>query len=646
MNGSDEINGLRPFQSISALNSSTPGSSATFIQPLNLAKEKAKQTASNRATPSASNIATAAKIHVAAKHGAQAATNETNSGSGNTGTLAGIAGCPTDVKRSRILRGRSFVVCLAPGELSPASALVPVSDSPSDSTSEPQSASSSEPQAAADTQQTDSEKTDSQKTDSQQTDSQQTDSQQTDSQQTDSQQTNSQPANDAPLIDSQPATPVISASPVDPPVVVQGQTVPANGNPITVDNQLVRVSSGSIYVGSSAAPIPQAQATKLLAEPIVAGTLTLHPASPSQVLQAAPSPAVVGGLTFSAAQSGPSVEANPASDQPQAQPVVVGGKTYAPISPNDKVQTSPGEVNTPNQGESEPSSSQEQSTNEALANSKPIVIGGMTYTPVAANPTPLSQSAAVFSFGGMALTQGGEAVAISGTRYSLGSSFLVAGTSSLPFSTPTATTSLLPIGSETLTALPGTAGGFEIGHSTLLPGFPAITVDGTTYSINKAGSLIAGTSTIALATAGSSNLSNSALTAGGETFTPLGSTAVLVDGTTLSIGGPAITEDGTKISLASNGLLVGSSTYAYATPVVNTAISTTASSTSSKAVLPGGGAASTTIASATGAATSTVIPSATGGVGKSVASGRMLRPRVIKIWVGISMGLSMMMRIV
>ena len=528
-----------------------------------------------------------------------------------------------------MLRGRSPVECLAPGDLQPVTALVPDSDSPSDSTSEPQSASSSEPQAAASSPQAAA------------------NTQQSETPQADSEKTDSQPANDAPLIDTQPATPTTSTALVDSPVVVQGQTVPANGNPITVNNQLVRVSSGSIYVGSSAAPIPQAQATKLLAEPIIAGILTLHPASPSQILQVAPSPAVVGGLTFSAVQSGPSVEAKPALDQPQAQPVVVGGKTYAPILPNDKVQTSPGEVNTPDQGESEPSNSQEQSTNMASENSEPIVIGDTTYTPVAANPTPVSQSAAVFSFGGMALTQGGKAVTISGTRYSLGSSFLVAGTSSLPFSTPTATTSLLPVGSVTLTALPGTAGGFEIGHSTLLPGSPAITIDGTTYSINKAGSLIAGTSTIALATAASGDTSNSALTAGGETFTPLGSTAVLVDGTTLSIGGPAITEDGTRLSLASNGLLVGSSTYAYATPVVNTATLTTASSTFGTAVLPGGGgAASTTTASATGGAISTVIPSATGGVGKSAASGRMLTPRVIKIWVGISMGLSMMMRIV
>lgn len=61
---------------------------------------------------------------------------------------------------------------------------------------------------------------------------------------------------------------------------------------------------------------------------------------------------------------------------------------------------------------------------------------------------------------------------------------------------------------------------------------------------------------------------DNALTAGGETFTPLGSTAVLVDGTSLSIGGHAITEHGTEIFRASNGLVVGLSTFAYATPVV------------------------------------------------------------------------------
>ena len=552
---------------------------------------------------SATSTTRAVRTQVAAKQSATPATNSTTSGSGNAEALTGLGLCGVKMKRTWILRGRIAGYlhvrdCLAPDTQEPAAGLLPDSDISSDSTSEPQSTSSPEPQAEKDTQQTDTQ-----------------------------------------------TTPAVALAPVSSPVIVQGQTVPADGNPITVNNLLVKVASGSIYVGSSAAPIPQAQATQSSAEPIVAGTLTFQPASPSQVLRVAPSPVVVGGLTFSAAQSEPSVQADTAQDQPQAQPVVVGGKTYAPISPTDQAQTSQGEVNTPNQGTSEPAISHEQSNNAAQADSKPIVMGGMTYTPVAATPTTLPQNAAVFSFGGTALTQGGAAVTISSTRISLGLSGVVVGTSSLSFSTLNPTTSLLAIGSQTLTALSGTKEGFEIGHSTLLPGSPAISIDGTIYSINKAGSLIVGTSTIALATADSGKGSDSALTAGGETFTPLGSTAVVVDGTTLSIGGAAITEDGTRLSLASNGLVVGSSTYAFATPIVNTATETTASSTFSTGVLPSGGATPTGIATATGGATSTAITSSKGGVRKSAASGKTLTPRVTITWVGILVCVSMMIRI-
>ena len=457
--------------------------------------------------------------------------------------------------------------------------------------------------------------------------------------------------------------------PTTAPVIVQGQTVPANGEPITVNNQPVKVSSGYIYVGSSSTQIPEVQAIQSHVEPIVAGTLTFQPASSSPVSQVAPSPVVVGGLTFSAPQSEPSVESNTPSDQAQGQPVVVGGKTYALVEPTSQPGTSQAGTNTPEQIDSEPSASQEQSNNAvdndntepdqvnsqlAQSDSKPIVIGGMTYTPVATIPTPGSQSAAVFSFGGTALTQGGEAVTISGTRISLGPSAVVIGTSSLsfstvvptigpsgviigtsglPISTPAPTRSLLAIGSQTLTALRGSEGGFEIGHSTLLPGSSAVVISGTTYSINEDDSLIVGTSTIPLATAGSIDTSNGALTADGETFTPLGSTAIVVDGSTLSIGGPAITEDGTKLSLASNGLLVGSSTFAYATPVANTATVTTAISTFG------------TGASASGGVLPMTFPSVTGGEKKSAASDRTITSRAITTWFGISMSLLIVLRI-
>ena len=194
------------------------------------------------------------------------------------------------------------------------------------------------------------------------------------------------------------------------------------------------------------------------------------------------------------------------------------------------------------------------------------------------------------------------------------------GTSSIPFSTtagPTATTSLLPIGSQVLTALHvgskgDEEGGFEIDHSTILPGSPGLSISGTLYSLNAAGLLIIGTSTFPLATVGSNDVVNNALTAGGKTFTPLGSTAVLVDGTPLSIGGPAITEHGTKISLASNGIVVGLSTFAYATPVVmNTATlsSGVVSASFSTAILP-----------SVGATPVSAMPSVTGSVSRSSTS--------------------------
>ena len=105
---------------------------------------------------------------------------------------------------------------------------------------------------------------------------------------------------------------------------------------------------------------------------------------------------------------------------------------------------------------------------------------------------------------------------------------------------------------------------------------------------------------------------DNALTAGGETFTPLGSTAVLVDGTPLSIGGPALTEHGTKISLASNGLVVGSSTFAYATPAVMSTVA-----------LPSGvvsGSLRTAILPSVAATPVSAIPSITGSVSRSSAS--------------------------
>ena len=632
-----------------AVNASAPSYSQTLLQALVLvAQARSTATRSTTAFSSTSPTASTAKIPVAGQQGAAVATNNTTTGPGKTGALAKPIPCGAIRKRLWTIRGWDATHlhvrdCLAPEALQPATALAPESNAASEAESKPQPATTPEPQAAELSQQVDSQQSESQQPEPQEADSQQTDSheagiQQANSPQIQSQPTNAQqadtpPAKSVPSLDSEVGTLDVVPTPNNAPIIVQGQTVPVNGLPITVNNQPVSLASGYIHVGTLSAPIPIAQVTLPTAQSIVAGTLTFQPVSPSLV-QVAPSSFVVGGFTFYAAQAEPSAELNKATDEPGARPVVVGGKMYAPVQPTSESETSQEAGKTVEQGASEPANSQEEPDNlinnyyhapdaasvlPGQADSKPIVIAGTTYTPVFTPATSSPQNPSIFSFSGATLTQGGSAITVSGTLISLGPSDVMIGTSSIPFS-PTAdptTTSLLPIGSQTLTALyVGNEGddewGFEIDHSTILPGSPGLSISGTLYSLNAAGLLIIGTSTFPLATVGRNDVVDNALTAGEKTFTPLGSTAVLVDGTPLSIGGPAITEHGTKISLASNGLVVGLSTFAYATPVVmNTA-------TLSSGVVSG--SFSTAILPSVGATPVSAMPSVTGSVSRSSAS--------------------------
>lgn len=681
-----ESNGSPPaLESNSVVNASRPSSTQTSRQPLILSQSMGKATASTTALSSTSSTASITKHPEATEQGTTVATNPIATGSGETG---GFIPCGAERKRSRTIKGRRAahlqvrIQCLAPGALQPATALVPDSNPVSKAEKKPQPTSSPEPQATESSQQasskptdfqqagsqqtesqqmnsqqpnseqTDSEQKDTEQKGSQQTKSHQADTQQTDSQQTDSQHTDNQPAKDTSHGEPEDATPNVASVPIGSAIIVQGQIVPANGEPITVNNQPVFLSSGYIHVGSSSTPIPKAQVTPPAAQPIVAGTLTFHPASPSPVAQVAPSPFVVGGFTFSVAQPAPSTESDTKPNHSPARPVVVGGTIYTPIEPSTGSKTLQEAGQQPEQGGSESSKSPDQPKNAvgndsgasdeansqtAQADSKSIVIGGITYTPVTTTATPSPQRPAIFSFSGTTLTQGGAAVTISGTRISLGPSGVLIGTSSLPIATAAAppTSSLLTVNFQTLTALPGSEQGFELAHSTLLPGSPGITLSGTLYSLNTAGSLIVGPSTIPLATA-NSNSNGAALTAAGETFTPLGSTAVVVNGTTLSLGGPAITDDhGIRLSLASNGIVIGSSTFAYATPVV---VDTATVSGSSEAF-------STGVVSPSGGASPAAIPSATGGVYRSTASAKRSVSRMMMAITGISVSLYVMIRI-
>ena len=617
---------------------------------------------------------------MAAEQGAVVITNHTTTGPGKTGALAKPIPCGVVRKRSWTVRGWRAThlhvrECFAPEALQPATALAPESNAVSDAESKSRPTSSLEPQAAEPSQQANSQQSESQQPGPQEEDSQQTESHQAGIQQVNSpqiqpQQADTPLAKGVPSVDSEPGPLDVTLTPINAPIIVQGQTVPANGQPITVSNQPVSLASGYIHVGTLSAPIPMAQVTTPTAQPIVAGTLTFQPAPPSLV-QVVPSPFVLGGFTFSAAQAEPSTESNKVTDEPDARPVVVGGQMYAPVQPTSESEPSQEAGKPAEQGLSEPETSQNEPNNlinnyhhapDAAGNvpgqaaSQPIVISGTTYTPVTTPATPSPQQASIFSFSGTTLTQGGPAITVSGTVISLGPSGVMVGKSSIPFSptaVPTTTVSLLPIGSQILTALHvgskkgDERWGFEIDRSsTILPGSPGLSIGGTLYSLDTAaGSLFmigSSAAITALATFGSNDVGDDALTAGGgeKTFTPLGRTAVLlVDGTPLSVGGPAVTVHGTWISLASNGLVVvGSSTFAYATlavVVVNTATTATATATTLSSGVVGESFSTGILASvAARPVVVSAMPGVTGGVvSRSGAAGGKDIDRVILVMV-------------
>ena len=127
-------------------------------------------------------------------------------------------------------------------------------------------------------------------------------------------------------------------------------------------------------------------------------------------------------------------------------------------------------------------------------------------------------------------------------------------------------------GALPLTQAPDNPDAYLVAGSTLLPGSPAAMISGTRYSLASSGALVVGASTIPLATADTvagQVATPGALLAGNVAFTPLLGGLAIVGSSTLSLFGPAITSSGSILSLASGGLVVGSSTYAFASSAFN-----------------------------------------------------------------------------
>ena len=138
---------------------------------------------------------------------------------------------------------------------------------------------------------------------------------------------------------------------------------------------------------------------------------------------------------------------------------------------------------------------------------------------------------------GTTLSPGASAITISGTLISLGSSALIIGSSTIPLSQsvdPLITTAA----GHTITAAPNA---IEVAGTTLHPGVPGVTLDGTAVSLDTAGHLVVGSKTMTFAVE-SAGLGEQILRAFGNDPAS--------DAMTTSIGGQVLTAAPTGVTFA------------------------------------------------------------------------------------------------
>lgn len=200
-------------------------------------------------------------------------------------------------------------------------------------------------------------------------------------------------------------------------------------------------------------------------------------------------------------------------------------------------------------------------TTVALApNDDALVVNGMT-SPFPPRPIPLltvagqtyARAPTGFAIGSQSVLPGGPAVTVAGSTFSLASESDALFVNGKPTPLPSAPISIFKVGSQTFTAAPT---GFAIGSQSVLPGGPAVTVAGSTFSlVSDSNALIINGKSTPIATP----TPISVFRVGSQTFTPA-PTGFTIGTQSISPGAPALTVDGTVISLGSSDLIIGTST--------------------------------------------------------------------------------------
>ncbi|KAL8628785.1 hypothetical protein Q9189_005513 [Teloschistes chrysophthalmus] len=381
-----------------------------------------------------------------------------------------------------------------------------------------------------------------------------------------------------------------------PAVIVEGQTVHQDAPPVTINGQEVSYSGNAIHVGNDNAPIAPAQ-----------------PNQPAKPLE-------VQGMTFTPVTVAPPPPTPPnQADFPNKPIIVIKGQTLRENGPAATINGRPvvysaGNVYAAGTKVSIPT------LHPGDPPTKPFNVAGLVITPQPIAPPPSNGVPAVV-VSGHTLTANAPAIFVNGATLAYSNNNVYVNGKAAPMPTPHASRPQVnnnpqinaPIIIGGLTVLPGPqqkntaaaasptpivtlAPGQTIyrnqfnnvilpGGVTLFEGSPSITISGTAYSLLGSTALLVDSSTIPLpaitAPPSPSTHSSSVLRdAAGHTFTLApgsGRGVVIAPGMTLSVGGAGATVSGTPYSLFTSAgktfLIEGTSTLpltaalASATPI-------------------------------------------------------------------------------
>lgn len=335
-------------------------------------------------------------------------------------------------------------------------------------------------------------------------------------------------------------------------ITVSGTTysLPSTGsNTVVVDG-----------VPSSIQSLPDQNSNEVTSATLVAQTA--YVVGEQEATLSAGSAVTVSGTTYSLPSDASAVVVNGVTSTiPSEEPLIFGSAAATPITNSvymiaDQTLT-PGGFAVTVSG----------TTYSQAASGTALIVNGVALVQISSLPEassvlnlgplpaiPLSNSA--YLIASQTLLPGGPAVTVSVTTYSLpqpsssqagGVVAVINGVTSI---VPTPNTEGVSYGSLAAVPISDPNSAYLIGSQTLLPGGPAITVSGTTYSLQQPSASQTGvvavingaTSTFAAPT--TSELSFGLLPA-----TPISSSAYLIASQTLSPGGPAITISGTTYSL-------------------------------------------------------------------------------------------------